>query len=171
MNCDDAFDLMTSEKPASAPMTALDNHLKECPRCRAMQETLSPVIDWLCTEEFTSKTLHPRTPQAPQFLSQEAVLVAERAALRLATRHAGKARRDVRRTARTVLLFAGLAALFCIAFLPTMKDSLTTENAKSPLSSAKTVCLWKAVLDDESQSFPTADQLVASCAACHLASK
>lgn len=45
MNCDTAFDLMTDADGARS--LALANHLADCPRCRQMQDTLAPALDFL----------------------------------------------------------------------------------------------------------------------------
>lgn len=45
MNCDMAFDLMTD--PNGGRSQVLREHLAQCPRCRQMQATLAPALDWL----------------------------------------------------------------------------------------------------------------------------
>ncbi len=53
MNCDTAFDLMTDAEGAGS--LALANHLAGCPRCRQMQETLAPALEFLNPQELDPK--------------------------------------------------------------------------------------------------------------------
>lgn len=48
MNCDHAFDEMT--RTDLAPSPELEQHLRQCPRCREMSEILSPVLSGLKRE-------------------------------------------------------------------------------------------------------------------------
>ena len=45
MNCDTAFDLMTDAGGCQSAALAL--HLRGCPRCRQMQETLAPALGFV----------------------------------------------------------------------------------------------------------------------------
>src|SRR4051812_42455944 len=62
---------------------ALQQHLSECRRCRAMQETLSPALEWLSSAHIKPESGHFSREQGTVFLTDEAVQVAERAARRL----------------------------------------------------------------------------------------
>ena len=58
MNCDTAFDLMTD--PETAGSSALARHLESCPRCRQMQQTLAPALDFLSRDR--EDDLHREVP-------------------------------------------------------------------------------------------------------------
>ena len=45
MNCDTAFDLLTD--PNGSRSSALAEHFETCARCRHMQQTLAPALDFL----------------------------------------------------------------------------------------------------------------------------
>ena len=49
MNCDTAFDLMTDANGSRSG--ALARHFVTCPRCRQMQETLAPALEFLTADQ------------------------------------------------------------------------------------------------------------------------
>ena len=51
MNCDQAFDVMTSSERESD--RDLNAHLARCPRCREMQQTLEPALGMFRGDEYS----------------------------------------------------------------------------------------------------------------------
>jgi hypothetical protein len=170
MNCDEAFDRMTS--PSAPDDAAMRRHLSGCPRCRDMQETLSPAIEWLSAGAEPRSDAPGRPVQRAVFLTEEAVQVAEQAARRLETRDAPAQRRGgSRRNVGTRLVLAGMAALLFFAVAIPSSNPTRSRGPSTGLSSPPSVCLWKMPADDGSRTPPTAEQLIASCTACHLSAQ
>lgn len=170
MNCDDAFDQLTS--PGANDNRSLSEHLNRCPRCRAMQETLSPAIAWFSADVTPNSAPTDLDSPPALFLSEDAVQVAERAAHRLAKRRASAPPHGIsRRTIGAGFAMAALAAMFCFAFILPSFRTPPGRSTSTRYSSSSTMCLWKMPADGYSRTPPTADQLVATCAACHLTSQ
>lgn len=165
MNCDEAFDRMTS--PGAPDDSALRHHLNGCRRCRDMQETLSPAIEWLTVADEPSAQA-----ERARFLTEDAVQVAERAAHRLGTRSAASAPRRVDwRKPRSWWIAAGMGAAFLLAVaLPSSHQPARPAPLRS-LASPTSDCLWTLAANDLRRTQPVAEQLIAACAACHLASR
>jgi hypothetical protein len=159
MNCDDAFDRMTS--PGANGDPALQAHLRSCPRCRDMQQTLSPAMEWLASFDDPDCT----SQRAAPLLTDEALRVAERAARRLGRpRVASDAPRGMMGRFGSWIFVAGVATLvfFAVLFPPSARRTAL------PKGTASTACLWSAPLNERALVPPTADQVIATCAACHL---
>jgi hypothetical protein len=77
MNCDQAFDVMTSSRGAHD--SELHDHMQRCPRCREMHETLEPALGMLRADVLLSSTWEPQTGES------EGLEIATRAARRLST--------------------------------------------------------------------------------------
>lgn len=163
MNCNEAFDRMTM--PGAAADASLERHLSRCPRCRAMQETLSPAIDWLLPADEESRGELRR----PAFLSEEAVQIAERAARGL-TRPAisVQIRRPLRRLVARWIAWSAIAGLICCAvFIPQATGPQGSAHAVAPAEESDG-CLWQMPAARTDPALPTAQQVVASCVACHV---
>lgn len=163
MNCDEAFDRMTMT--GAAADASLERHLSRCPRCRAMQETLSPAIDWLlpAVEESSGQL------RRPAFLTEEAVQIAERAARGLTRPAMGiQLRRPLRRRVTRWIAWTAITGLICCAvFIPQATGPQGSAHAVSP-SEQFDGCLWQMPAGRIDRAVPTAQQVVASCVACHV---
>jgi len=163
MNCDEAFDRMTL--PGAPADGSLSRHLSGCARCRAMQETLSPAIDWLRPSDLTPEQYH--SPSA--YVHDEAVKIAERAARGL-TQSAVRTspRRPASRRLARWLTWVAIAGVICLAvFIPQPAGPRETATARSATAVTEG-CLWQMPAARVNPTFPTADQVVASCVACHF---
>lgn len=163
MNCDEAFDRLTDA--AATTDAALLRHLAECPRCQAMQQTLSPALNWMksaAQDEFPSST--PGGWNDSPLLTEAAVAVATSAARRAPPRH------DVSRDARKALGIA-LVALCGMAFgvfaIGQPPHSTTTSTAAG-LTTPATVCLWPREEGETRIPAGNAQAVVDSCVACHV---
>jgi hypothetical protein len=168
MNCNDAFDRLTS--PDAALDVELQRHLAECRRCRAMQETLSPALEWLTESPLRSEGTVESSDRRSPFLSEEAVQVAERAARRLMSSRASSPPSGARRRSIAFWFAAGASlCLLALAVLPSRSSSADpARSAVSPPSS--TGCLWfdSASSNSNRHLSAPADEVVSTCVACHL---
>lgn len=166
MNCDEAFERLTS--PPESDNGPLERHLNECARCRAMQEALSPAIAWLAADA----DLPESRDESPRWhLSEEAVRIAERTSRRLQSRPraAAQAPRAARREGQWFLLAAVVVLVLFAVWLPperTSNDlpSVTTSSAPAAIS-----CTWQMAARVDRGAPAAAEQVIASCVACHLA--
>ena len=170
MNCDQAFDRLTS--PGADGDAALERHLRGCPRCRDMQETLAPAMEWLASaDEFTSEP-SAEAAQSPPFLTDEALQVAERAAHRLGRNRATQPPARVATAPKnrgSWLAVAGLAAICLFAVvIPLSTNESGPRSAEQRFHSVGTKCLWQLQGDDQLLPNGNAKQVVATCIACHL---
>ena len=85
MNCDQAFDHMTSSAAGESP--ALREHLANCPRCREMREVLSPAAALFARgpveESIVAGNESSRPARQTGPASEEAVRIAESMAAQL----------------------------------------------------------------------------------------
>jgi hypothetical protein len=167
MNCNVAFEHLTS--PDAAGDRELQQHLAECRRCRAMQETLSPALEWLSAPPMRSDNSSDSDEHRSVFLTDEAVQVAERAARRLVLYH----NPSPARAARSRGHFARWAILACVAslcllavFVPSSRHaSHPSARSTAAESFRPTTCVW---LSPKEAGERTADQIVATCVTCHI---
>jgi hypothetical protein len=168
MNCDLAFDLMTDA--AGCGSQALKSHLTDCPRCRQMQETLAPALDWLSESPMQddSEPLPPSLAgwdsaglRASPETAIEALEIANETAERLLTRALG---RPVRRLpsigtfCRSAALIA-LGAFAAFAFVPGVQPAVEKEDDQN--------CVRHDVAAAASHSPARLNLLVATCNICH----
>ena len=152
MNCDQAFDVMTSTRRARD--RALPVHLAGCPRCREMQATLEPALGLFQDELDSAQRREPWTVPADghEFATQ--------AAQRLMT--AAPAPRPEMTGlwgyAASIVLGAGL--VWCMIMM---------QPATSPtpaVDQPKAHCLY---LSDSRPLGRSGPQMTQSCLACHPA--
>ncbi len=161
MNCDQAFERLTDTQGGADAELAL--HLRDCPRCRAMQHTLSPALDWLRSSADHTVTDHDRPwrDTGAGLLTEESVAVAMEAARRLP--------RAGHRSAMHQALGLALVALFGIAFgvlvFGQRKDT-PPKPAASVASPTSAMCLW--IRRDGETPTASAASVVDSCIACHV---
>jgi hypothetical protein len=167
MNCDEAFDRLTAfPEPEDALLAA---HLAGCPRCRAMQETLSPAIDWLTAENQWANDWEQSAAAPAWHLTAEAVQIAERTCRRLQTESAATAR-PVGLTSRYEpwgMLAALSLLVFFAVWLPPERVTETAPSAENTPAVAS--CTWQLDFRRDRPAQASAQQVIASCAACHLA--
>lgn len=162
MNCDQAFERLTDDQSANDAELAL--HLRDCPRCRAMQETLSPVMEWLREDD---PAVFPSGQEwrdsSSGLLTEEAVVVAMEIAQRLPQTGSRTGMRSALGLA-LVMTFGIALGVFVFGERrhPTPKAEL---RATSPTT---VVCLWTHRDNETSQR--SAVNVVDSCIACHVPS-
>lgn len=169
MNCNEAFDRLTS--PSGGNDAALERHLADCPRCRDMQETLSPAIAWLNGSDQLFDGVGDHAGALPLFLSEEAVRIAERTSRRLRTRsvRATEATGFVQRHERWLAFAAVSLLVFFAAWLPPERSIEETPVAATRRAPDVVTCAWRLPSGRDSLAQASADQVIASCTACHLA--
>lgn len=163
MNCDTAFDLMTD--PQGFRSGALASHLYDCPRCRQMQATLAPALDFLAEardEGFSAVSAAPFIESLAESGTQvgsEALQVAERTAQQLSSRVQRPAFLWKQATARglryAAVFAAGLALAF--AFWPQQRGAGRLDGR----------CRRDALQTISDRSPEQLQALLLSCAACH----
>jgi mono/diheme cytochrome c family protein len=168
MNCDTAFDLMTDANGSRSG--ALARHFETCTRCRQMQETLAPALDFLAQDEssrdFSSVVRDSATSESggrQPFVTVDSVRIAEQAASRLAAQ-AELPRVRRKRLAGPVTRYAAVFAaglLLAFALVP-VRDAETP----IPVGQCKR---QEAVSEDSERSAEAIRTLAQSCAVCHTA--
>jgi hypothetical protein len=171
MNCDTAFDLMTDAHGGKSQ--ALRDHLEHCPRCRQMQETLAPALDWLVDSASLDDDVAPHTALAPRettgrrmpaLATAESTRIARESAEALTVRTAPASVRyrcwigGALRCAALIVLGGFLA----LAFVPGARVGVPRSDdgpCRRHEAAAARIAARPAV---EIQA------LVASCAACHV---
>jgi hypothetical protein len=168
MKCDLAFDLMTD--PAGCASQALQSHLARCRRCRQMQETLAPALEWLSesSHDDDSEPLPPslagfRTSgvRAPAFAAKEALEVARESAASLSKRTASTPVRYVP-VIGTLVRSAALIALGAFAafvFVPATRTAIPNADDRD--------CLRHEAAAATNRSPAEAELLLTTCAKCH----
>ena len=159
MKCDQAFELMTDPVGTTSP--ALQYHLERCPRCRQMQQTLSPALDWMRgpSDAPSQSAFDSESP----FLTAQAVMVAERAARSLPRR-----REWFGDSVRRAMLITAVA-LFGMAFGALLMQPRSQEAPAMPAGTL-TACLWDQPSLRERLPDISARGVVVSCVSCHVPS-
>ena len=182
MNCDQAFDCLTDA--ARRHSDELKQHLDLCPRCRQMQEVLSPAINLLVPpvdsgdyrsfsqidESGLDLDNEPMFRPRPVLLSAESIRLAERTAAELARQSCN--REQVRRRRfRSLSRFAALLLLGAVITFAVTAWSNRRERDRTTVSGIPSAdkCLW--VHHDKNKqpgSTQSSRQVVLSCVDCHL---
>jgi hypothetical protein len=159
MNCNQAFELITDPVGAGSP--ALQQHLERCPRCRTMQQTLAPALDWMFSPADQPRDGHSSCGDSP-FLSAQAVMVAEQVARSL-PKHRGARWIDALRRAAVIGTVAALGVMFGAMLLEPKQHNPTVHPA-----GALTACLWdqRQLLVQLPDTSPRG--VVVSCVMCHV---
>jgi len=169
MNCDTAFDLMTD--PHGGRSNSLREHLAGCARCRQMQETLAPALDWLSEPApldadqslHAALLAHEAVIRPGALATAEARQVALEAAGSLSVRCAppavrfGRAVAVVLRSAALVAFGAFLAS----SFAPDSQPAGPDPNGE-PCRRYQAAEMHELPLSANERN-----ALIASCAACH----
>jgi hypothetical protein len=166
MNCDEAFERLTSRGCDGDP--GLERHLRRCRRCRDMQETLAPAMEWLTAPDgFDTPELTESAAGQP-FLTDEALQVAERAAHRLGQNRTARPVRAASTSQRISWLAVAAMAAVCLfaVLLPISKPEQNRRSAVRSPAAAK--CLWQARGEDREVRGGSPRQVVATCVACHM---
>lgn len=166
MNCDQAFDLMTT--PPARDSHALAGHLARCRRCRDMQNALSPALESFADARRQPRNEIPTPSTARPWLSVEALAVAEQASRRL-TRPLRPAPRSYLSWASSVAI-AGFAGAILGAFA--VRDARPNHAALATIAepSMLTACLWteERSRNHAAGSGQSPRSVVASCVLCHV---
>lgn len=164
MNCNLAFDLMTDSEGRQS--RALQAHLDNCPRCRQMQETLAPALEWMLKSSAVEREGAPqalrhdeREPRGREFVSGEALRLALDSASSLESRTLSRRARIehwalIGARYAAAVLFGGLLAL-------TLAPELRTQGEQSCKRYEAAAARRDALSAAEVQS------LVVSCTSCH----
>ncbi|MCA9082029.1 MAG: hypothetical protein KDA58_15815 [Planctomycetaceae bacterium] len=153
MTCDEAFEVLTS--PAASTSEALLDHLRQCARCRDLQEALAPAIHVLSSHAVGTTTPWTAESTARSAAQQLSLVPTQRRSLHW--------RRSIGWTsAIAFLLGAGAVAIFSAIWSPQASSA-----ASVPTGSSR-VCLWQtrdlAVLQPGYDS----QDVITTCVACHL---
>ena len=150
MNCDQAFDVMTSNRRESD--RGLHTHLASCPRCRVMRETLDPAL-----ELFERESCAFREPE-PWEVVPDANEIATRAARRLSTLEASQ------RPSGTSL-WGYASAIVLGAGLVWFSMTRHPESSVTPsIHRGRTICQY---MTDSRPKGISAQKMTQSCLACH----
>jgi hypothetical protein len=167
MNCDTAFDLLTDEHGSRSG--ALAQHFETCARCRQMQETLAPALEFLthkeASQQFAAAFRESEIPEQGSrqpFVSGESLRMAEQAAGRLAG-HDDRPRAGRRRLAGQLIRYA---AVFAAGIL--LAVALVPDRGQTPTLPAG--CTRQAAAENSAgRSADTIQALAHSCTVCHAA--
>lgn len=167
MNCDQAFDVLTS--PHRSHSASLQAHLAGCPRCRQMQATLEPALHlfdnvladpWdLPPGEFANAENSPAAHSSPAFLSPETVRVAERAAAQLVPIRVPQTNpHRIQVWGKRFAAVGLVGSVFLLGlFFPTSRSEPPVQNCTRELAATKIT-----------GSAETVRAVVLSCVACHI---
>jgi len=168
MNCDTAFDLMTDSHGSRSG--ALAQHFETCPRCRRMQETLAPALEFLTQDESWQGHSAPSADGAransvgrQPFAIADSVSIAQLAAARLAAQ-ANPPRARQRRIAAQALRYA---AVFAAGLLLAL---IVVPNRQAGQAIPTSQCTRKAAAGESiGRSVEAIQALAQSCSNCHAA--
>ncbi len=152
MNCDDAFDRMTT--PGGQRDAGLSAHLARCSRCRAMAETLGPALDLFTSPET-------QTFRDPALAVGIAVESAAQLATRSRTRSARSSRPRFRLAGWLAAAAAGAACCALVLKLSPAPAAGPLETVRCPRRSPEAM-QW---MNENALSVATA------CIACHPATE
>ncbi|HEY2253078.1 MAG TPA: hypothetical protein VGH74_18525, partial [Planctomycetaceae bacterium] len=120
MNCDTAFDLMTDSHGSRSG--ALAQHFETCPRCRQMQETLAPALEFLTHDEsspgfcvISGERAAADAQSRQPFVTVDSIKIAQQAAVRLAAQADLPRVEQKRRIGQTLRYAAVFAAGLLVA--------------------------------------------------------
>jgi cytochrome c553 len=176
MNCDIAFELMT--EPHGGRSLALREHLEQCPRCRQMQETLAPALEWLAdvaqlpSSEFRSDSTVGSLATAstiPALEMADAVAIAQQSSERLSIRCVAP-REKVRRWISTAVRSAALVAIGGFLALTVLSGGNPGDRSTERRAGDSGLrCRRHDLAADRAESRSPAEirSLIATCAACH----
>ena len=167
MNCDEAFDALT--EAVGRASAELEWHLEHCPRCRQMQEVLSPALELFdgdgaissLEEEFS------RDGGAAPFLTPEVLRVARRRAAELLAK---QPRVEVRKHPRMVVSWVAAlvtAVAVIVGGVALIPGSSETAARRSPSEASLAGCLWTMPAEERLED-ETSRAVVMSCVSCHL---
>src|SRR5258708_1695928 len=168
MNCDTAFDLMTDAHGSRSGVLA--QHFESCPRCRQMQATLAPALDFLTPDEplhdFSAGAGDSATSDAggrQPFVAVDSVRIAQQAASRLL------AQADLPRVRRQRLAgqLARYAAVFAAGLLLALV--LVPDRNQEKANPAGQCTRQAAASEASGRSAAAIQALAQSCAVCHTA--
>lgn len=160
MNCDQAFERLTDDEAANDAELAL--HLRDCPRCRAMQLTLSPVMEWLREDHATAfPSGNEWRDSSSTLLTEESVAVAMEIAQRLPKTGSHMV---MRRALGLALMMTFGIALGVFVFGERQRPAPEVDARVTPPTTV--VCLWTQ--RDGETALRSAASVVDSCIACHV---
>jgi hypothetical protein len=166
MNCDTAFDLMTDAEGSRS--VALARHLDECPRCRQMQATLSPALDFLVATPPAGDAHEPVAPHSvtgsrgrrQPIVTAEALRIAQQTAIALRTRTESPRIRLQRLAGRTLQYSAVFAAGLLVAL---MLFEIRHESGPRERECTR----YAAAMRNPQRTRTEIQALQLSCARCH----
>jgi hypothetical protein len=167
MNCDTAFNLMTDADGSRS--LALARHLDDCPRCRQMQATLAPALNFVAPGESGESVHESATPFAAAgsrggrqpLVTAEALAVARHCAADLTARTDAPRVRLQRLALKSLRYAAVFAAGLLLAF-----TLFETRRGAVP-GNAEKCTRHEAARNDAQRTAAEIRTLALSCAACH----
>jgi len=166
MNCDTAFDLMTDAEGSRS--AALARHLDDCPRCRQMQATLAPALDFLVETHPADGAREPGVPHSATasagrrqpIVTAEALRIAQQTAIALRTRTESPRDRMQRLAGRTLQYSAVFAAGLLVAL---MLFEIRHETGPAERECTR----YAAAMRNPQRTSTEIEALQLSCARCH----
>lgn len=170
MNCDTAFDLMTDANGSRSG--ALAQHFETCARCRQMQETLAPALDFLMHDDpshgFSTGSADSASSEAggrQPFVTVDSVRIAQQAAGRLAAQADVPSVRRQRLAGQLTRYAAVFAAGLLLAFVLVNER----DRATIPAGATGQCRRQEAAVEPSGRSSEATQSLVQSCTVCHTA--
>ncbi len=156
MNCDQAFNVMTSADRMGS--LALSEHLSVCPRCRQMLETLEPALGLF--EKIGLPATETLTRQSPSARTSS-VHMAQQVAARLTPATQSPAIQPTR-----TRLWGAMLAVTAVGFLLGWSFTLLVPATGASTPEASSACAWlnRSMLSDGVR----ATTVAATCVSCHL---
>ncbi|MGE0377997.1 MAG: anti-sigma factor [Planctomycetaceae bacterium] len=156
MNCDQAFDAMTD--PDRPHGRELAQHLRACPRCRQMYETLEPALGL-----FAAVDGEPvgTVPAVPARLASAPVRLAQQIAARLSPAGNCSPSEPPRRR-----LWGAVFAAAVAGFLLSVGLGSLSPNSPTAAPGSTSACTW--LNRDSIPNGERANAVVATCVTCHL---
>lgn len=158
MNCDQAFDALTSHE--ASENEALAGHLDSCPRCRDMADVLSPALELFAPATLeeqsaaSGEAVEPAMSRSPSASAPESADWIDQAPWRSSVRSARHTRRDGLKIVGAI----ALVALLTVGFASIGRDG--SSGFLSSVSAAECI-------RDSADPIP-AEKAVAACVSCHL---
>jgi len=165
MNCDQAFDDLTN--PLLLDRDELEQHLRQCARCRQMQETLAPALSWMTDSPADWPHRTDKSSDSGPLLTLQALQVAERCALELKTRRPLPASTWLR---RGLMLTAAAFCGFALGVWGIEQREPPAAVSLPQEAGLLKVCLWTQPSREAAAPDRSARHIVASCILCHVPS-
>ncbi|MFN0056307.1 MAG: hypothetical protein ACKV0T_29525 [Planctomycetales bacterium] len=169
MNCDVAFELMTDVHGCDNQLLRM--HLESCPRCRQMQETLSPALEWLVERAAHPGESRPEVERVPWNLAASGPLTAEAVEVARDSARVLSGQRGLRAIRPRRWMGCALGYAACLLVGGGLALALAPVQRNAALPAEETACRRLELENWSARNRATGEltSLIASCAACHTA--